>query len=56
MPQIVRMIDTTQAEYDYIVSQLGSKVEYINLAARNTFHKGASMAKIKYIVGFNHYS
>ena len=36
-------------------SQFGSDVSYIDLEARNTFHKGALIAKLKCIASFNHH-
>jgi len=47
--------DIVVYELRYTMNQLGSKVEYVDIEARNIFHKGALTAKLKCIVGFNYY-
>ena len=53
--ETVRIIDAKKAEYDYVLSRLGSKIEYVDLEAKNFFYEGVSSFKLKCITGFNHY-
>ena len=54
--ELVRIIDARKAEYQYIVSQLGSGVKHIDLEVYNTINEEALTAKLKYVAGYNHYS
>ena len=53
--ELVRNIDAKTVEYNYIKSQLGSNVDYVDIEAWNTFSEGVSTSKLKCIVGYNHY-
>ena len=51
----IRQTDAVTYEIQYASNQLGSKIEYIDIEARNTFNEGASVAKLKCISEFNHH-
>ena len=55
--KIIRIIDTRDAEQEYIKNKLGYKHDLIDLEARNAFKVGkVTILMIKYIYGYNHYS
>ena len=54
--ELVRVTDAKESELEYAITQLGSGLDYIDLEACNTFNEGVSIAKLKYMAGYNHHS
>ena len=52
----MKIVDTEEIEWKYIYHKLDSKIDFINLPAKNYFTKGYSTTMIKCCYRFNYYS
>ena len=48
----MRVVDANTYERNYIQSQVGSKVDYINIEVRNRLYEGFTLALLKYVSKF----
>jgi len=53
--EVIQSIDAIKSEYEYIVSQLGSKAELVDLEACNSFYYGTTPSILKCVICFNHH-
>ena len=53
--EVIREIDTKEAELDYIILQYEQTWEYIHIKVRNCYSVGLSVGRLKYLVGFNYH-
>jgi len=51
---MIRVIDASKSEYEYIHSQVGSNIDLIDYKARNSFYEESTMLMLKCIAKFNH--
>ena len=53
--EVIQSIDTIKSESEYVVSQLRSKADLIDLEARNSFHHRITLSLLKCITCFNYH-